>query len=120
MKKDAVLVVGKGIVDLLVPDDAAAGGLYQSQFPPEEGRVKTYRNVYQLNPEGVAHQVVGEHSSTLQPRVGPLMLLWVGNIELRNGHGVDLVVLLGHGALDRLLILVGQNRWHRGWVRSER
>ena len=49
VEEDAVLVVGKLVVDLLVPQHAALGG----------------RDVDQLEPEGVADQVVGQHGGAL-------------------------------------------------------
>lgn len=48
----------------------------------------------------------------MQARVGPLVPVRIGNIQLCDGDGVDLVVLLGYSALDRLLILIGQDRRH--------
>lgn len=96
VEEDAVLVVGELVVDLLVPQHAALGG----------------RDVDQLQPEGVADQVVGQHGGALQARVGPLLRVRVGDVQLGHGDGMDLVRLLGHGALHRLLVLVGQDRGH--------
>lgn len=96
MEEDAVLVVCKRVVDFLVPYDAAVGR----------------RNVDQLEPEGVAYQVVGQHGSTLQARVRPSVAVGVGNVQFGDGDGVDLVGRLGHSALHRLLVLVGENRGH--------
>ena len=98
MEEDAVLVVREGVVDLLVPDDAAV----------RRG------DVHQLQPERVAHQVVRQHGRALQSGVGPSVPVWVGDIQLRYGDGVDLVRRLGHGALDRLLVLVREDRRHCG------
>lgn len=98
MEEDAVLVVGEGVVDLLVPDDAATRG----------------RDVDQFQPEGVADQVVGQHDGALQPRVRPSVTVGVGDVEFGDGDGVDLVGRLGHCTLHRLLVLVRQNRRHSG------
>jgi len=51
-----VLVILEGIVDLLIPDHASIRGA----------------DVYELDPERVAHQVVREYGSALQAGVGPL------------------------------------------------
>jgi len=84
------------------------------QLPHSTARpICTYRDVHQLDPEGVADQVVGQHNGALQPRVGPSVPIGVGNVQLGDGDGVDLVVLLGHVALHRLLVLVGKDRRHR-------
>jgi hypothetical protein len=96
VEEDAILVVGEGVVNLLVPDDTAAGRGYVDQFQPER----------------VADQVICEHCSALQPGVGPSVAVRVGNIQLRDGDSVDLVCRLGHGALHRLLVLVRENRRH--------
>jgi hypothetical protein len=112
MEEDAVLVVGEGVVDLLVPDDAATGRLLLISVSCVQRPACTYRNVHQLDPEGVAHQVVGQHGGALQARVRPCVPVRVGDVQLRDGDSEDLVVLLGHGALHRLLVLVGQDRGH--------
>lgn len=98
MEEDAVLVVGEGVVDLLVPNDASGLGRY----------------VDHLEPEGISDQVVGQHNGTLQARVGPSVPVGVGDIQLGDGDGVDLVARLGDGALDHLLVLIGQNGRHCG------
>jgi hypothetical protein len=100
VEEDAVLVVGEGVVDLLVPDDTATMGRY----------------VHHLQPESVADQVVGQHDGALQARVGPSARVGIGNVQLGDGDGVDFVRRLGHGALHRLLVLVGENRRHGGVV----
>lgn len=78
------------------------------------GFARTYRYVHHLKPESVANQVVCQHDSALQARVGPSVPVGVGNVQLCDGDGVDLVGRLGHGALHRLLVLVGENRRHCG------
>lgn len=98
MEEDAVLVVGEGVVDFLVPYDAAAMRRY----------------VHHLKPECVSHQVVRQHHGTLQAGVGPSVLVRIGNVQLGDGDGEDLVRRLGDGALHRLLILVGENGRHGG------
>lgn len=49
VEEGAVLEVLEAVVDLLIPDDAAVGGA----------------DVDELDPESVAHQVVGEHRGAL-------------------------------------------------------
>jgi hypothetical protein len=80
------------------------------------GFARTYRYVHHLEPERVADQVVGQHDGALQARVGPSARVGVGNVQLGDGDGVDLVGRLGHGALHRLLVLVRENRRHGGGV----
>ena len=81
---------------------------------PGARRSSTYRNVDHLEPEGVADQVVGQDDGALQARVGPSVAVGIGNVQLGDGDGVDFVARLGHGALDHLLVLVGQDRGHCG------
>lgn len=102
MEKDAILVVGKGVVYFLVPDDTAVGR----------------RNVYQLQPECIAHQVVGQDGGALEPGVGPSVPVRVGNVQLGDGNSVNLVGRLGHSALHCLLVLVRENRRHGGGCRG--
>jgi hypothetical protein len=89
-----------------------------SQSCSPDSRVCTYRDVHHLQPEGVADQVVREDGRALQPRVGPSVPVRVGNVQLRDGDGVDLVRRLGDGALHRLLVIVRENRRHGGGLRG--
>ena len=118
VEEDAVLVVGEGVVYLLVPYDAAVGRLRPSVARTTGGCWCTYRYVYQLEPECVAHQVIRQHHGALEPGVGPSMPVGVGNVQLGDGDGVDLVRRLGHSAFHRLLVLVGENRRHGGVLRG--
>lgn len=102
VKEGAVLEVLEGVVDLLVPDDAAARGA----------------DVDELDPEGVAHEVVGEDGGALQAGVLPLRAVGQGDVEFGDGDGVDLVGRFGDGALDRLLLVVAQDRGHGGGLRG--
>jgi hypothetical protein len=98
VEEDAILVVGEGVVYLLVPDNTTASRRYVDQFQPER----------------VAHQVICQHCRALQPGVGPSVPVRVGNVQFCDGNSVDLVGRLGHSALHRLLVLVGENRRHCG------
>ena len=60
MEERPVLVVGEGVVDLLIPQDAAVGG----------GEVDDF------HPEGVADEVVGEDRGALEAGVGPIGCGW--------------------------------------------
>lgn len=75
---------------------------------------RTYRDVYQLDPKRVADQVIREHGSPLKASIGPSLLVRVGDVELRDSDGVDLVGSLGNSALDGLFVVVGENRRHGG------
>ena len=97
VEEGAVLEVLERVVDLLVPDDAAAGRA----------------DIDELEPEGVAHEVVGEDGGALQAGVLPLRAVGEGDVEFGDGDGVDLVGGFGDGALDRLLLVVAQDRGHR-------
>lgn len=79
-----------------------------------EASAHTYRDVDQLDPEGITDQVVRQHGRALQACVRPVGPVRVGNVQLGDGDGVDLVGRLGDGALDRQLVLVGQDRRHGG------
>lgn len=74
--------------------------------------METYRNVYQLQPKGMAHEVVCQHRSALQARVCPSAPIRVGYVELRYGNGVDFVGRFRYCALHRLLVFVGEYRGH--------
>jgi hypothetical protein len=116
VEEDAVLVVGEVVVDLLVPDDATVGRLQHamSGLGLQETSAHTYRDVDQLEPEGITDQVVCQHGRALQACVRPVGPVRVGNVQLGDGDGVDLVGRLGDGALDRQLVLVRQDRGHGG------
>jgi hypothetical protein len=75
VKEDAILVVGKSVVYLLVPDDATVGR----------------RDVHQLDPEGVAHKIVGQYCCALQSCVCPVVPVRVGNVQLGDSDSMDLV-----------------------------
>jgi len=90
VEESPVLVILESVVDLLVPDDAAVRAA----------------DVDQLDPERVAHQVVGEDGGTLQAGVGPSLRVGQGDVELSNGNCVDFVARFGDGALDGLLVVV--------------
>lgn len=75
-------------------------------------RDKTYRDVDQLDPERVADQIICEDSSTLQASIGPSLPVRVGNVQLCDRDGVDLVGRLGHRSFDSLLVVVGEDCRH--------
>jgi len=102
VEEDAILVVGKGVVDFLIPYDTSALG----------------RNVHHLEPKRISNKVVREHDRALQPGVGPSLPVGVGNVQLCDSDGVNLVSGLGHGALHHLLVLVRENRRHDGVLRG--
>jgi len=98
VEERSILVVLEGIVDLLIPQHAA----------------KCRRNIDKLEPERVAHQVVGQDRGALQAGGYPLSVVGEGDVEFGDGDGLDLVVGLGDGALDRLLVIVGEDGGHCG------
>lgn len=73
---------------------------------------ETYRDIYELDPERVPDQVVGEDRCSLQAGIGPSVPIWVGNVQLGDRNGMDLVVGLGDGPLDRLFVFIGEYRRH--------
>lgn len=96
-----VLVVGKCVVDLLIPQNTTIRG----------------GDVYKLDEVGVAHEIIGEDRSALQASVGPsVAVVWVSNVELGNGDGVDFVGSLRYGTLDSLLVVVREDGGHGGGV----
>lgn len=86
-----------------------ANGFGERQF---EGY--SYRNIHHLEPVGVSDQVVGQHNSALQSRVGPFRAIGICNVELGDGDGLDLVGLLGHEALDGVFVVVVEDGGHVG------
>jgi hypothetical protein len=96
-EEDSVLIVLEGVVDFLVPDDAAVGGGDVDDFEPER----------------VAHEVVGEHDGAGEAGVGPLVArVRVGDVEFGDGDGVDFVRGFGHDSFDDLLLVVGEDGGH--------
>lgn len=85
VEEDAVLVVGKALEYLLIPDHAAVCG----------------RQIHEFDPEGVAYQIVGQDGSTLQTGVGPSLRVGMCNIEPCYSDGMNLVGRLGDYFLDR-------------------
>lgn len=75
VEEDTILVVCKGVVDLLIPYDATIGRRY----------------VDQLQPECVAHQIIRQDYGALKTRIVPSVLVRVGYVQLRDSNGMDLV-----------------------------
>jgi hypothetical protein len=96
VKENSILIIREGVVDLLVPDNTAVGR----------------RNIYELDPECIPHQVVSKDRRSLQSRVGPSVPIWVSNVQLRDCNCMDLVVGLGYRPLDCLLVLIGEDGRH--------
>ena len=96
-----VLIVGESVVDLLIPQNTTICG----------------GDVYKLDEVRVAHKIIGEDRSALQASVGPsVAVVWVSNVELGNGDGVDFVGSLRYGTLDSLLVVVREDGGHGGGV----
>lgn len=112
VEEGTVLVVLERVVDFLVPDDAAVGGLDRALAGHTVWFPWTYRDVDHLDPEGIADQVIGEDYSALQAGILPSIVVWVGNVQLGHGDSMDLVGSLGHLPLDILLVVVVQYRGH--------
>jgi hypothetical protein len=96
VEEGAVLVVGKAVVDLLVP-----------YYPSVR-----WRNIDELDPECVANRVVRKNGGALQARVGPSVAVGVSDVEASNGDRLDLVGLLRDGPLHGLLVVVGEDGGH--------
>lgn len=113
MEEDTVLVVAPSVEDLLVPYDSPVSGLSDvSQISTLFVLCSTYRNINQLDPICVAHEIVCQHDGTLEAGIGPFGRVGVGYIEPGDGDGMDLVGLLGYAALDRLLVVVAKDGRH--------
>jgi len=91
VEKGTVLVVLEGVVDFLVPDDAAI----------------RRRDVDHLDPKSVADEVVGEDYGALQAGILPSVVVWICNVQLCDSDSMDLVGSLGDLSLDILLVVVG-------------
>jgi hypothetical protein len=103
MEKGAVLVVHPCIKDLLIPNDSTA----------------RRRNVHHLQPVGVADQVITQNDGALKSRIRPFRRIGVCYVESGDGDGLDLVGLLGHKSLDRILVILIQNGRHLGGLRPD-
>ena len=88
-----VLVVLEGVVDLEVPEYTSIGRA----------------NVNEFDPKCVAHEIVGEHRSTVQPTVGPSCTIRVGNVEFGDGDSVNLVRRLRDRSFHNLLFLIRED-----------
>jgi hypothetical protein len=75
-------------------------------------KAQAYRDVDHLDPKGVADKVVGEDYGALQTGVLPSVVVWICNVQLCDGDGVDLVGSLGDLSLDILLVVVVQDGRH--------
>jgi hypothetical protein len=75
MEEGAVLVVGEGVEYLLVPDDAAV----------------CLADVDELDPEGIANEVVCQHGRALQAGVGPFGRTRVCDVQASDSNGQDSV-----------------------------
>lgn len=98
VKEGPILVVLERIIYFLVPDHPSVCG----------------RHIDHLDPECVAHQVVGEHRSALHAGVGPSVAVGIGDVQFGDCNCVDFVGGLGYCALDRLLVLFAQYGRHAG------
>ena len=98
MEERPVLVVLNSVVNLLIPDHSPMGRRY----------------VHKLDEEGIPDQVVGEHSGSLQARVGPSSAVRVGNIEPGDGDCLDLVRCFWYCPFDYFLVGLRQYRRHSG------
>lgn len=96
MEKGPVLVVREAFVDFLVPYNSSVGR----------------RNIHQLDPVCISHQVVGEHSCSLQPCVNPFRWIWICNVETSYGNGLYFVGCFRHLALHNLLVVFGEDGRH--------
>lgn len=81
-------------------------------------RLVTYRDIDQLDPEGMADEVIAEDRRALQTRVGPLVGVGVGDVKPRDGDGEDLVRGLGDGSLHGLLVGIAEDGRHGGGCRE--
>lgn len=72
----------------------------------------TYRDIYELEPESVADQVIGKNGSALQSCVCPFLGAGVGNVESRDTDGKNLVPGLWDRSFHGVLIRIGQNGRH--------
>lgn len=126
VKEGPVLVVGKVVVDLLVPDDASPGGLKlrwhissllhwnNSKIRELRLQSRTHRYIHDLKPERAPDQVIGQDSGALDACVCPFVGVRVGNIESRNSYGMDLVRRLRDISLDSFFVGITQDRRHDG------
>lgn len=75
VEEGSVLIIGKRVIYLLIPDHASV----------------RWRDIDQLDPECVTHEVVDQHGSTLKPRIGPSVPVRVGNVETGNSDRLYLI-----------------------------
>jgi len=112
MEKGSVLVVDESIEYLLVPDNASVGRLDTISTCPLAVHSGTYTYVNQLYPKSMSDQVVGQHGSSLKPRISPSRRIRVSNIQPGDSYGQNLVGGFGNGAFDDQLVFISENRRH--------
>lgn len=69
----------------------------------------TYRNVYQLDPEGVPNQVIRQDRSALETRVRPSMMIRVSDVKPCHGHCKNLVGRLRNRSLHSFLVRIAED-----------
>src|SRR5271156_3640323 len=114
MEECAILVVLKGVIDFLIPDHAAIRRLdaLSAGRSIRIRRRSTYRYVHQLQPEGIADEVVRQDSGTLKTSVCPSRSIGICDVQLCDSDSLDLIRGLGHRPLHRLLVILIENRGH--------
>jgi hypothetical protein len=86
----AVLVIGEGVVYFLVPYHTSVRG----------------RDVDQLDPECISHEIIREDSGALETSVRPSVAVRIGDVQTSDRDGLYFVRRLWDRALDRLLIVI--------------
>lgn len=80
--------------------------LYTSSHPAARRVRGTNRDIYQLKPVGVPHEVICKDGRSLQASIGPSAAIGISNVEPCYSDSLDLVGGFGHLPLDRLFVLV--------------
>lgn len=96
MEECAVLVIGEGVVYFLVPYDASV----------------RRRDIDQLDPKCISHEVIRQDGSALEAAVCPSITVRVSNVEPSDSDRLDFICRLGDGPLYGLLVVIGEDRWH--------
>lgn len=108
VEESAILVIGKVVVDLLIPNDTFPGRLqvmYKLAVVFLPGwRENTHRHIDQLQPEGTSHQIICQHSSTLQTGIYPSLRVGIGDIQPGDGYGEDFIRRLRDVSLDSFFV----------------
>ena len=107
VEKGSILIIVERVINFLIPYDPTIGTLDVVRYWSSEQYqdICTYRNINQLDPKRVTHQVVRQYCRALQSSIHPLLPIWISNIESHNSDSLNLIRGFGYSPLDSLFVI---------------